>query len=453
MEGEALPKPLLSRLSQAADEVARHSEVRVITHYDADGISCAGIISTVLIREGKRFQLTMVKSLEDETVKELGKEAKLLIMADMGSGNLSTLEALDAKVIVLDHHQPLGDSEKIVHINPHLFSIDGMTGGCAGAMCMVFALAVDEDNWDMLPIAFAGIVGDRQHIRGLSGINKYLLDNGMAKKVVELRPGSLIPEGRLSEGLTECVEPYLIGVSGSMEGAMSLLREAGISEDATLGQLNDNERRKLNSLIALQLLSQGCTTSAMQELIADRYYFPAWQVFADDLAQLFNACGRTDQEGIGVSLALRDRSAQQSAERLRKDYRNAIIEGMRHVLKDGVATKQNIQFFYSKNPSLSGVLGGITMQFVGDCDKPTIVLSLHADKTRISSRASFRILEKGVDLSLALREAAAAVGGTGGGHAVASGATIPKGKEEEFLQKVDAIIGEQKAKKASLAAT
>jgi RecJ-like exonuclease len=42
------------------------------------------------------------------------------------------------------------------------------------------------------------------------------------------------------------------------------------------------------------------------------------------------------------------------------------------------------------------------------------------------------------------------VGGVGGGHAVASGATIPKGKETEFLAKLDSIVGEQKAEKAAL---
>jgi len=124
------------------------------------------------------------------------------------------------------------------------------------------------------------------------------------------------------------------------------------------------------------------------------------------------------------------------------------MTGMNAIMKEGLTKKRNIQYFYSTNPSLSGALCGITMQFVGDGDQPTIALSIHADNTRVSSRASFRILEKGVDLAIALREAAAAVGGVGGGHAVASGATIPKGSEEEFIQRLDELIGAQKAMKA-----
>ena len=449
MEGEGLPKPFFSLLSQAAEEVCRHPEVRVLTHYDADGISSAGIIANALLRKGIRFQLTMSKSLEAETIERVGSGVKCLILADMGSSFLAELERLDASVVVLDHHVPVGDSKKVIHVNPHLFDIDGMTAGCAGAVSMMFALAMDERNWDLLPIAFAGIVGDRQHIRGLSGINKWLLEGGLARRVVELRPGSLLPEGRLADEISGEIEPYIIGVSGSMQGAMSLLKEAGVPEDASLIQLNESERRRLTSLVALRLLEQGCTTSSMEEQITDRYYFPSWETTADDLAQLLNACGRTDQEGVGVALALKDSKARQIAERLRKEYKESVLEAMKIIVHDGVVRKQNLQYFISSNPSLSGVLAGLTMQYVGDCEKPTIALSMQGEKVRVSSRASLRLVEKGVNLAVALRDAATTVGGHGGGHAVASGATIAKGKEEAFLQKLDEIIGQQKSARAA----
>jgi nanoRNase/pAp phosphatase (c-di-AMP/oligoRNAs hydrolase) len=50
-----------------------------------------------------------------------------------------------------------------------------------------------------------------------------------------------------------------------------------------------------------------------------------------------------------------------------------------------------------------------------------------------------------VDLAVALRDAAAEVDGNGGGHNIASGATVPKGKEDKFLALVDEGIGRQLA--------
>jgi len=40
-------------------------------------------------------------------------------------------------------------------------------------------------------------------------------------------------------------------------------------------------------------------------------------------------------------------------------------------------------------------------------------------------------------------EASRAVGGDGGGHDVAAGATIPAGQEEAFVSRADAVVADQ----------
>jgi RecJ-like exonuclease len=108
---------------------------------------------------------------------------------------------------------------------------------------------------------------------------------------------------------------------------------------------------------------------------------------------------------------------------------------------------ENVQYFINENLGLSGILSGVTMQYFGDRDKPTLALSESGDDIKVSSRGTFDLLEKGVDLAAALRECGQKVGGVGGGHRIASGATVPKGREKEFLELVDRMVGEQKARK------
>ena len=48
-----------------------------------------------------------------------------------------------------------------------------------------------------------------------------------------------------------------------------------------------------------------------------------------------------------------------------------------------------------------------------------------------------------LDLSVVMREASQAVGGDGGGHDIAAGATVPAGKEEAFVGEADAIVAAQ----------
>jgi len=59
---------------------------------------------------------------------------------------------------------------------------------------------------------------------------------------------------------------------------------------------------------------------------------------------------------------------------------------------------------------------------------------------KVSARASQSLVDRGLDLASAFTHAAKVVNGVGGGHNIAAGATIPKGKEEEFLQLVEEKI-------------
>jgi RecJ-like exonuclease len=451
MEGAVeLPRQLLSRISSAAAEIGRHSEIRVISHYDADGISSAGVICNALLQKKRRFQATLLKSLDEKIIKTLEADGcECLIMADMGSSYLKELEALECKVIVLDHHSLQGDSDKVIYLNPHLTGVDGMIGCSASAICMLVATAMAEINWHLLPVAFAGIVGDRQHIRGLSGVNEYLLQEGMKRNIVQVQQGSLLPGGVLKDSISTSIDPYIVGVSGNEKGAKDLLTEADVPPDSKLDDLSENAKRKLASLLALRLLKQGCSLTTLEELAHDRYYFPEWNITASDLASLFNACGRTDHEGVGLGCAMRDLRSVDEATKLSREYKKSVLMALQSIEGKGLSKLEHIQHFYSENPSLSGMVCGLTMQYLGDKDKPTIALSVAGGSTRISSRATFDVLAKGVDLSTALREAAASVGGVGGGHAIASGATIPRGKEGEFLKKLNDLVGAQKAKKPS----
>jgi single-stranded DNA-specific DHH superfamily exonuclease len=70
-------------------------------------------------------------------------------------------------------------------------------------------------------------------------------------------------------------------------------------------------------------------------------------------------------------------------------------------------------------------------------------LNHKGDVVKVSARGNKLLISKGLDLSMALRKAAESVGGVGGGHTIASGASIPPGSEEKFLASVDRIVGEQ----------
>ena len=77
-------------------------------------------------------------------------------------------------------------------------------------------------------------------------------------------------------------------------------------------------------------------------------------------------------------------------------------------------------------------------------DLPLIGFANKGDQEiKVSARATQELVERGLNLSLAMKKAAGTFDGVGGGHNIAAGATIPKGKEEEFLDVLEKEIKSQ----------
>lgn len=450
-ENVQIPPNLLIRLKKAADAVERSTEVRVISHNDADGISAAGVICSFLFRKCKPFQCTMAKGFDEKLVRESIHGCDLLIIADMGSNDIMTLESLGIPVVVLDHHKPERDSEKIIHINPHVFGIDGATSGCGSSMAMLLAITVSENNWDLSWMAFGGIVGDRQHMRGMSGVNTYLFQEAVKRKCMEERPGQIITDGLLKDALFTTSEPFVVGVSGDRQGVSDILTEANVLDNLHYESLEQNQQMKLNSLLMLKLLEQGSTLANFEELMCNRYYSADGKVFCKDLADVLTACGKSDSQSLGLAMLMGDKKAANEASALSEKFSMTLLQTSMEVQSKGMLQAQHIQYFICPNQDVSSETCSVMMQWVGDRSKPTLSLSHKGGDVRISSRANKHIVDGlGVDLGAALKTACAIAGGSGGGHNVASGGKIPLGKEEAFIKDVDRLVGEQKAAKMNL---
>lgn len=448
-ENVQLHPNLLSRLKKAAEAVERSSKVRVISHNDADGLGSAGVICSFLQRSCKEFHCSMIKGFDEKLIADSIAGCDLLIIADMGSNNLMALEALPIPVIVLDHHRPERDSEKVIHCNPHLVGIDGAVAGCASSVAYALAAVISEANWDLAWIAFGGIVGDRQHMRGLAGLNIYLFQQAQKRKQIEERPAQLISDGVLKDALYESTEPFLVGISGEHKGVAALLAEAGVMDNLPYESLEEMQQVKLNSLIALKLLEQGCTLQNLEELLCPRYYSPDKKIWSKDLANALNACGKSERQGLGLAMLMNDKAAKDEAWKMKDDFGLELLRTSIEVQRRGLLQGQNIQYFISPSQDVSSEACGVMMQWVGDQNKPTISLTHKGGEVRISSRANTHIVNVlGVDLGSALKAATGKVGGNGGGHNVASGGRIPLGREDEFIRELDRIVGEQKAAKA-----
>ncbi len=444
MDDIVLPPKLLSELSKAADIVRSHEFIHVFSHYDADGISAASIIAKALLREKKEFEITLFTTLNDPNMKIIEETtAECIVISDLGASYIKNLDDMNCDVVVLDHHTVYDKATRICYANPHLYGIDGMTSGCGATMALLFAITLSEKNWDLVQIAFAGIAGDRQHINGLTGLNTYLLKEGTERGFIEIMDGSLIPPGELTAEIFLSSDPYIRGVSGNVDGVAKLLDDAHIDRTKHFEDLTEEEIRRLSSLVAVELTKQGVSLQTMAEVSRTRFQLKDWGMDAETLASLMDACGRMGLNGVGVGTGMGDKGCISQAKNLRSDSRKQVIDGVLSIDKTGLNQMKNIQWFDSSTSGFTGMICGIAMQFIGEHQKPTIGVNSSDSLAKVSSRGMWEQLDRGVDLSKALKFACESVGGNGGGHKIASGGSFDASHLSEFLQNLDKKIGEQ----------
>ncbi|MEK6800647.1 MAG: DHH family phosphoesterase, partial [Nanoarchaeota archaeon] len=86
------------------DELSKNKRIKIISHFDTDGITSAAIFSKALARWGKTFSLEIVKGLDEEYIKCLSND-EILIFLDLASGSLNYLGNKKTEIFVFDHHE------------------------------------------------------------------------------------------------------------------------------------------------------------------------------------------------------------------------------------------------------------------------------------------------------------------------------------------------------------
>jgi single-stranded-DNA-specific exonuclease len=440
----ALPAEFSDALKHSCKAIRSAGRLRIVSHYDADGIAAASVMAGALARERKPFHLTMAKGFDDSLMTRLEKEGNdTVLFLDMGSGQIESLEKLGCTVVALDHHKPIRKSKKVLQVNPHFHEMDGMTEVCAATLSLLLAVTLDPCNWSLAPVALAGAIGDRQHMGGMRGLNAQILDEASDKKLVETQKSLNLKGSTVMSAIAESVDPYFVGLSGRPENVSVFLESMAVNAETPLGSLDEFYRRKLTSMLSLRLMGQGCRPETVEELVTEVRWIPSMDISAADLADLLNACGRQDHESLGIAISLGDREAIDEARALRGEYNRKLMEKLMSIESDGVEQGDHIQYFDAADASLAGAQCGLAMQYILDQSKPTLALSTVGKKAKVSGRGTKHLVSKGLDLAAAMKRAAEGVKGTGGGHAVASGATVPSDKKEEFVRAVDKIVGKQ----------
>jgi RecJ-like exonuclease len=276
----------------------------------------------------------------------------------------------------------------------------------------------------------------------LSGMNRWVLEDGKRKGEVKVEEDVRF-YGRycrqLVQFLSYCDDPYIPGISYREDKAIELLNELKIQhENRKYVDLDSEERKNLISALAKILINYG-QLKKVNELVGESYVFPNRPkdetYEANEFSTLLNACGRHSQPDIGVRVCLGDQSAYAEAKALLQHHRKMLRTGIEYAS----SKIQNLDAFYfldGRGIIDEGIIGTVCgMAFQQKWTRPIIGISLGDEGTiKISGRGSKFLVEKGLNLGDLMKKATVEIGGVGGGHRIAAGASIPKEKLNDFLK-------------------
>lgn len=451
---------MLKRAEEIAGIIKDSKEVHIVTHIDADGITAGSIAMQTIERLKKKCSIDFVKQLDPSFMDKLkNQNHELVWFTDLGSSISDKYP--DLNKIITDHHECPDNSNKSFHLNPHLFGIDGGFEISGAGTTYLVSKALDKKNMDLSSLAIVGACGDLQDRRygKLMGLNRSILKDGektgFVKSVTDIRYF-----GRETRPVYKLLQyannPVIPGITGRESACISFLQDLGIvMKDGDNWRkwidLSKAERKLIISNIAQILLTKGFGAKNTKKIIGEVYVLEkeleGSEVHeAKEFATLLNSTARYGQYDIGLKVCLGNRDKYfKEAKNLLQGHRANLVEGLKFAKEEGIIKREYLQYFHAGTGIRDTIVGIVANMLLNQedvsCSLPLVGFAEKDNgEIKVSARTTEDLVEKGVNLSKALKKAASVFEGIGGGHSIAAGATIPKGKEEEFLDELEKEI-------------
>ncbi|MCX6685906.1 MAG: DHHA1 domain-containing protein [Methanoregula sp.] len=394
---------LESTASLVADQIKRQDFVEVVAHHDADGIAAGSILCHAMVRAGIRFRLRVRQEI---TTADLTRDHTYLL-CDLGAG----IDQLPKDTIVVDHHNPYFTGE--YHANPRLDGIDGDRELSSSGTAYIVAQQMG-DNRDLAGLAVLGVIGDGQD---LIGKNHEIFNEGVGNGIINPNRGLRLVGRDMSERWLMAINPYLDGISGDENTVTAMIGQAG--------GINALRLDLLLSLSVLHTLT-GSGAACTEMMYGDTYTLDR-EVIPDahGMAAVIDACGKTGHGDLGASICLRYSRDAETAWAIAREHRLNVITAIRAAVTSGGA---HDGVYEIGDAELAGdVADALACRSIHT--HPVAVIARNGDVCRVSARCPPGI---DADLGTVIRGIAQSCGGSGGGHRLRAGATIPCTRLDAF---------------------
>lgn len=454
----------LARVQRAAEEIrtvcdtalaeGRTPRALLFSDMDVDGITSHTIMRTVYERLGFEVEPVFSKKFSDDIMDRLRRaDHDIVTVTDHGSPARDAFG--DPPILVLDHHKPPDPDQDHSHqVHPMLYGLNGAVEVCSAGIGYLVARAIDaEANRDLSVMGVIGSAGDMldlDHGRFVGITASEVVEDAVRAGLLE-RKTDIRLYGRHGRSLKQLFQyaddPRFEGLSKNEVAVTRFLTAQGLNPEQRWCRLDQETRGRLVGHLLERASDPDRVLGEVYELANEEIGGHLRDV--KEFGTLINGSSRYEmpEPVIAVLKGDRGRKYQQAVDNYLNHKRN-IMKAIRLMHELGVKQTAHLQWVHVEGLVRHTIVGSVAGAVQGryDPNKPIIAFAYEAEdltKTKVSGRGTRHLCQEGLDLSRVMRECAETLGGKGGGHDVAAGATIPAGTEERFIDMADAIVGEQ----------
>ena len=150
---------------------AAGSDVTLVHHNDADGLTSAAVLETALARASFSVRRICIERVHPPIVARIHEEfPSTIFYVDLGGQAAPVISDANhgrRTTLILDHHHPHKPTDpKVLNISTEFFGLSGDMDISASTAAYFFALELDESNRDLAHVGVLGAVGDEHDREG-----------------------------------------------------------------------------------------------------------------------------------------------------------------------------------------------------------------------------------------------------------------------------------------------
>ena len=287
-----------------------HSPIKVISKKSVDGILSSAVFSNIFIKHNVNFSISFVKDFDESIVREINLDS---------SKNILFLGFSNEKISLLDNKKVFFLSDSRIYVSDNILNKE------INIPIPISSYFLHKQITGSNEMAFIPLISCYNNPL-IADIEK----DALSSKLISKSDGFKIfgsNTRQFHKVLEYSINPFILGISGSEENSINLLRELDIAiKDNGFCSMIDIDEEDIIKLVSTLGLDINFKKDKILLLDFEDFNSPLKDI--NEFKDFIQACVYLDKPSLAVSICLNSKSSHHKALELLKDFKLEVIKAL-----------------------------------------------------------------------------------------------------------------------------